>query len=237
MSLLGYLKDGGNSLTREKLANYRFFYEVKVASARNDSDIQISLPEIDKDGYDVVLDDGDEIRLLQLKTALSESTTAQWDIQKQLLRPDRFYAERLGFELSPQGVGLMGGVVLISIGVNRQNETISDFHYSYCDIFTLKACELSLFSYKSQASNLAVIRLLRSLSAGRRHDSITLTRSAFVKVHTIEHLLSIANLANRSDNQWRIALDKFLFNQDSSDVRDEVRGRLQALIQDDRIRF
>ncbi|MBI5217219.1 MAG: hypothetical protein HY960_15810 [Ignavibacteriae bacterium] len=237
MSLYRYLNDGRNSLTREKLANYRFFYEVKVAAVKGGSDIQISLPEIDKEGYDVVLDDGDEVRLLQLKTAMSESTTSQWDIQKQLLRPDKFYAEKLGFELSSEGVGLMGGVVLISIGMNNTKDAITTFHYSYCDIFTLKAFEFGFFSYTSPASNTAVKTLISSLTRGRRHQMVTLTRSAFIKVDTIDNLLAIANLNAGSNNQWRIAFDNFLFNRSEKHFREQVLEYLCPLVNDKRIRF
>lgn len=126
-----------NSVIREKLINYNFFYEIKLAGARINNDIQISFPEIDKDGYDIVLDDGERMRVFQLKTILKESKTPNWKIQKQLLRPKYENLDILNSKFIGQNLGFEGGIILIEVEANE--ETIVSFSYYYCDIFVFKS--------------------------------------------------------------------------------------------------
>jgi hypothetical protein len=49
------------------------------------------------------------------KAFLASSTTASWDVHERLLRPTLYDAQSLGFEISPKGVGIEGGVILIHI--------------------------------------------------------------------------------------------------------------------------
>jgi len=201
-----FLKDERNSVIREKLVNYHFFYEVKLSGARIGNDIQISFPEIDKEGYDIVLDDGRNIKVFQIKTRLQDSKTIYWNIQKQLLRPKYEHLKLFDFEEIGQNIGFEGGVILIEIATNK--ETITSHTYYYCDIYILKAIEHELIPVKSRNNYKAVLKVIHSLKSDghfNRHEKVFVPKCAFVKVNNVDSLLSLANLLSiREDfRYWR----------------------------------
>ena len=75
MTLDEFLKEERNSVFREKLVNYWFFYQVKLEAAKNKNDIQIFIPEIDRNGFDVILDDLTKLVPYQLKVIQKSSRT------------------------------------------------------------------------------------------------------------------------------------------------------------------
>lgn len=235
MSVFKFLNDSRNSVVREKMANYRFFYEVKLSAARCCQDIQISLPEIDKEGYDVVLDDEDQIRVFQIRTTLSQSSTSRWKVQKQLLRPDFHNAEMLQFELSPEGVGHQGAIVLIEIEATEH--AITSFNYYYCDIYTLKAFEYGLISKRSYSSNQSVLNVIKKLQRGNRYEKVELPQSAFLKVSDIDKLLALANLSSKADNHWRGSFQCYIKNQQPQNERPRLLNLLRQLISDPSVRI
>jgi hypothetical protein len=201
-----FLKNERNSVLREKLVNYRFFYEVKLSSARIGNDIQISFPEIDKEGYDIVLDDGERLKVFQLKTKLKQSKTTLWKVQKQLLRPKYENLALLGFESTGQNIGFEGGIILIEIDADEKS--INKFSYYYCDIFILKAIELGLIPAKSKSQLIAVSKTIQNLkSDGRfnRHEKISIPFSGFVKAKDVDSLLSLSDLLTIKEDYrfWR----------------------------------
>ncbi len=94
-----YLKT--NADICEDLFNFRFAYDIKRAAVGRGYHLQTYLTAVDRDGFDIILDDKDELRKVQLKTrSKTNSTTDEWAIQKQLLRPrtrdwEIFAAERV----------------------------------------------------------------------------------------------------------------------------------------------
>ena len=70
--LTRFLKAERNSITREVLLRHKFIFDVLLAAARRDYALQIFLGEVDREGFDIVLDDTDAIRKIQLKSVFRE---------------------------------------------------------------------------------------------------------------------------------------------------------------------
>jgi len=233
MRLKKYLNNSRNSLIREKLANYRLFYEIKLASAKSEIDVKISLPEVDNEGYDLVLGDGDAIVPIQVKTTLSDSTTSRWQVQKYLLRPDRYYAEILGFESSPFGLGLQGGLLLLEIVLERND--IKEFVYYYCDVFVLKAFECGLIQHHNRTYKDSISNVFNSLKKGDRFTKVSLTKSCLVRMSNVEKILAFVDFANKSSNLWRTSFIEFIKNNNPENDRPRMAHLTRQLISDKRL--
>lgn len=229
-----YLKGHSNSVFREKLTNYRFFYEVKLAAARNESDIRIFIPEIDKDGYDVVLDDGDKIKPFQLKAKNKSSTTSEWEVSKSLLRPHPSNSSCLGFEESPEGEGNEGGFILVELTVNK--DTIEAFEYYYTDTYILKAFEIGFLKPINSTYQQNIETLMRELHSGSRREKIKLRKCNLVKVKSVDHLLALADIPSIYHNQWQSSFRSFYMNYTHGKIinneREDLVDILTPLIDD-----
>jgi len=228
-----FLNDHRNSVIREKLVNYRFFYELKLAGARVNRDIQISFPEIDKDGYDIVLDNDETIKVFQIKTRLTDAKTPSWKIQKQLLRPMEKNLELLGFDGRPQNIGYQGGFILIDVEANL--ETILNFNYYYCDIFTLKAMECGLVPNKNKTqmkSAAKVIEELKSDFSYNRYEKIDIPGGVFLKARNLDSLLALANfLSTKEDFRfWHLHFESYLKQNQSEKNGTRIINLLEHLV-------
>ena len=59
-----------NSRAKESLINYKLFYDLKLSAALDGYDLSLYTPDVDRDGFDIILDDRDSVRKIQLKTVL-----------------------------------------------------------------------------------------------------------------------------------------------------------------------
>jgi hypothetical protein len=178
MGLTEFLKDPKNSVSRERIFYNRLYYDLKVAAARSDYDLQIFAPEVDRDGYDVIFDDRDNQRHIQLKTVLCSSGTVHWKGKKRFLRPSLAYAERLGFVPAKSGLG--GGVILIEIDDATNDGTV---RYAYTDYFITLALFQRLFLEKGGQGNLRGRRrfsfaekFMQEVTTGEPRDDISLPK-------------------------------------------------------------
>jgi len=151
--LFTYLNAPDNSRTREALLRHRLAFDLCVAAARRGYALQVYSGEVDRDGFDIVLDDGDVLRKIQLKSVLS--STKAWMISKKLLLPEPRDVERLGFMPEQSSSGLGGGAVLQEVFVEpNDNLTV---RYSYTDAALLRAFEAGLLS-RGKALTAAAVR-------------------------------------------------------------------------------
>jgi len=135
MTLKTYFDNPNNSRVKEAIFNYRLFYDIKVAAANNNNDVQIYLPEIDRKGYDIILDDNDNLKPFQIKTVNKVTTKSHWDnIHKTLIRPNGELSYLLFNEYSPATTGIQGGFILINPILSDDKNTIKTAHYYYTDI-------------------------------------------------------------------------------------------------------
>ena len=92
-----------NSHAKESLINNKLLFDLKLAAAERGYFLNVYLPEVDKDGFDMIFDDHDLVVKTQLKTVMRGAGTSSWKIHKRILRPTVDLVENFGFECSPSG--------------------------------------------------------------------------------------------------------------------------------------
>ena len=114
MPLAQLLKEQ-NTHAIEELFNYRLLYDLKLAAFDRGYHLLTYYTDVDHDGFDVILDDRDNLRKTQLKTVASDSGTKSWGIHRSILRPVPNNFEPLGFnyDVNNPNWGVEGGVILI----------------------------------------------------------------------------------------------------------------------------
>lgn len=198
--LITFLRDSVNSVTRERLFYNRLYYDLKLAAAHSGYALTLYQPEVDRDGFDVVLDDGDVTRFVQLKTVLKSSTTTMWNIMKRFLRPDLALSDAYGVE--PMEAGKGGAVVLIEIDASLHEPTLT-YRVTDFSILRMLATVLGRSVKRAPGAKLLGGRRLVSERAwsgimrGSPHEKITLNKSSFLKANGPAGVLALLGL--RSD--------------------------------------
>jgi hypothetical protein len=202
VSLAKFFEDKHNNTTREKMFFNRLYFDLKLAAAHRNYALAVFTPEVDRDGDDVSLDDGDLDRRFQLKTVLKTSKTASWKILKRVLRPSMESAKILGFSQSQEGVGLEGGAILIRID---NSDGACPVTYFFTDVFIISAFAFGLIqtpknSYRrTHARN--VLSEMHILREGK--DVVSVPKSLFVEVKSAGCLLAIAGMHSAEKSyQW-----------------------------------
>lgn len=145
--LESFLYQEKNSRTKECLVNFRLFYDLKLAAALRGYDLSLYTPDVDRDGFDIIVDDHDSVRKIQIKTVLKNSSTTAWHIHKTMLRPDVEFCDQLGFEPSPFGTGVQGGVILMEL---EPKPSSMGLRYYYTDVFVVTALYLKIVNRKPE---------------------------------------------------------------------------------------
>jgi hypothetical protein len=249
--LYAYLLASENSRTREAILRHRFVYDLTLAAARRGYALQVYLGEVDRDGFDIVLDDGGSLRKVQLKSVLS--STESWRIRKKLLLPEAADAEPLGFIGEQSSSGLGGGVVLQDVEVRDDGEL--NVTYSYTDVPVLRAFEFGLLS-RGGATREAITQVLAKLIddteprkkkknkpgqeeegneegiASKYETRVVVPRGAFVPVRGSDELLAIVGLASlRTVGRVRDILVRCLDQKRAPEARDAASCELLEVIE------
>jgi hypothetical protein len=228
--LTKFFLDTRNSVTRERLLLHRLSFDLYVAAAKRGYALALFSIEVDREGYDLVLDDGDYEARLQLKSILSSSTTRVWKTVKHLLRPQLLVAEKLGFELSPEGVGLGGGIVLIEFNTESPSLHVT---YGYTDVVILSAMARGWVpgqeSNRKQAET-----LLAELRKGSGAAKLEVPIGVFVRPKGPDELLALSGLHSISSTQFRYQIGLRLgrgYNfTEHGPLEDQIRTDLAILL-------
>jgi hypothetical protein len=131
--LLQFLRNSANSVSREVMLFHRVAYDLKVASALSGFDLRVYRPDVDREGFDMFIEQRSIARPLQLKTVSRRSVTRSWTVHAHLLHPSRNRSERLGFTLPKIGLGdgLDGGVLLMDFDLLEDSLTV---RYRFFDL-------------------------------------------------------------------------------------------------------
>ncbi|WP_272988034.1 MULTISPECIES: hypothetical protein [Hyphomonas] len=201
MSLREFLAAPKNTRTREHMFFNRLYYDLKVASARRGNPLSIFQPDVDRDGYDVVINDGDYERRFQLKSYLRDAATSSWKIGKGLLRPDPAYSEWLNLNLPLCGYG--GGVVLIEIDASSSEPSVE---YLFTDYLVILGFSIRMWLEASSPAprrgKLAQLRaelargFLHDIWLGDRQDKIVVPRKCFLRAKSTDALLAMIGMHN-----------------------------------------
>lgn len=199
-ALQSFLKAKVNSVSRERIFHNKLFFDLKLAAARAGYHLSVFEPEVDRDAFDVFLDDGDNERRIQVKTVLASSTTVNWDSTRRFMRPEMLYGDRLG--LAPGDCGVGGGFLLIEIDDTSSDAPVT---YYYTDYFVVTAFEMRLLREKAltpkkgrgrkkESRQETAEKFLDNLAARNATDGIRLPKPLFVRLNSPDSLLALMNL-------------------------------------------
>lgn len=204
-----YLFSPKNSHSKESLVNNKLFFDLKLAAAQRGYFLNIYTPEVDKDGFDIILDDQDLLIKVQLKTVMAKTTTRSWKIHKSLLRPNPYMCEQLGFEFSPSGTGYQGGVILIEI----EDSVESGFQvkYFYTDIIIICGLRDEIIKIAEAPKKTTMETFMKRINEGTSHDRISIYRNMFLEAKNPASLLALIGMHNNEDTGgFRIQLQKLV---------------------------
>lgn len=214
MGLKQFLEQDGFSHDREAMLMHKLVFDCRLALAKRNSRLQVLTGEVDHDGFDVVFDDGDLGKRFQVKAAFG--STATWEIHKRLLRPTSDIADYFGYEASPEGIGLGGGVILQKVEVTLNGDLA--VKYCYTDLDILRAFNLGIIKRKHGNSNKAVRGLFQALKQG--YGTISIPRGAFLEARGPDELLALAGFNTSECGPWiwwlrnLSAMDGFVLSKD-----------------------
>ncbi len=239
-----FLADPTNSVTREKLIYHHFYYDLKIAAARAGYALTLYEPDVDRDGYDVVVDDGEHIRFIQLKTVLKSSKTSRWMVQRKLLRINEDLDE---FGCNEPYLGLGGAVVLIEMDSLAPEPNFS----FYITDHNLLGMLGSLFGYNSRSSKAPMelgkrrqlaLSTQKDIQEGERWGKLKIRKSIFLKARNADSLLALLGLYSTNDicpptqafetlcsNGYRLDANGTLLSDEVS-LRNEAKGVVSDIL-------
>lgn len=198
-TLYNFLNNSRNSLAREAITRHKLLYDLKFSAALNNYHLDTYYTEVDNEGFDIILDDKDQFRKIQVKTVLSGASTKSWKIHKTFLRPDIRFLENFGFPGPPEGS--QGGVILMELEPKKNNMTSV---YYYTDVFIIFAFYMNIIKRTNQISQKTLRKLFAKIrDRGSLYDKIQIPKSAFLQTKSSEHLLGLMGF-HSAKGSWHI---------------------------------
>lgn len=198
MKLKEYLKDPKQSWIREALINHRLSYDLKLSAAYQNYNLIITRPDIDLSGFDLVLDDGENNRKVQIKTVFNDSQTKIWNVRKLLLSPSPENLRHLGFATIPPWIGLEGGFILATVGAAPNGKEL-EVRYNYTDFYTIAVVSLGFHGDGNVKYAEDAIRQLVSVG----DDKIEIKKSLLMPAQSSMHLLALLGLRSSMIYNWQ----------------------------------
>jgi len=222
-TLENYLFEPRNSQSRESLINNKLLYDLKLAAAENGYFLNSYLTEVDKDGFDIIFDDGDVFSKVQLKTVMKDASTLNWKIHKRLIRPTMYTCESFGFESSPEGIGYQGGIVLIEIDASKN----FNVKYYYTDVTILCGFRDSLLDVKNPPSEKAIKTLFTELNKGFGSEKVSISKMFFIEAYNPSSLLALIGLHGTITNpMWQFHLTRLCEPRNVDNVTNMPNNKL-----------
>lgn len=196
MSLNEFLKKDEFLHDREAMLMHKLVFDCRLAFAKKNCRLQVLTGEVDHNGFDILFDDGDFSKRFQVKAVYGK--TASWEIHKRLLRPTMDTADYFGYECSPEGIGICGGVILQKLDLDKSGELT--VRYLYTDLDILRAFNLGIIKRKHGKSNKVVSGLFDSLRMG--YGGISVPKGAFLEAKGPEELMALAGFNTCDCGPW-----------------------------------
>ena len=198
------VKADENTVTRERLLFHRFCFDMYLAAARRSYPLAVLSIEVDREGFDVMLDDGDRERRIQLKAV--DAKTSSWKTTKRFLRPEAIDAESLRFSPTMDGIGVGGAVIVMQYDPGAADLNI---RYLFCDAHILNAIEQGWVPQKQRqgrgrpaGATDTAHTLLEKLYRGVGSEDIRISKGLFVEARGPDHLLALLEMHSLQDSQW-----------------------------------
>ena len=209
MDIAKFLLESTQSHAREEILNHKLLFDLKVAAGECGYHLQNYHSDVDHDGFDLVLDDGVNLRKVQLKSIGHKAKAAKWEIHRGLLRPTANNLESLGFQYkSPQFDdgsicwGAEGGVILIVYKVNGSEVEVT---YRYTDTYIISAISLGLLKRGNPTVTVAN-GVRQDLPKGKANQKLEIKKGLFVKAATPGNLLCLLGMASPIKRNWQIRI-------------------------------
>lgn len=202
-NLREFFAQGINSVTRERIFFNRLSFDLKIAAARAGYHLHLYEPDVDRDGFDIVIEDDDNgIGWFQTKAVLRSAATAKWTTSIRFIRPLHAFGDAFGFD--PVECGRGGGVILIEID---DATTSGSVIYSYTDFRIITAlAERYLVEARIRgrgrpptAAQAAAETLVKAIREGQPSDALEIPRAAFVELTAPDGLLALMGLRSSKD--------------------------------------
>lgn len=206
MDLAKFLLESTQSHAREEILNHKLLFDLKVAAGECGYHLQNYYSDVDHDGFDLVIDDGVNLRKMQLKSVGHKAKAAKWEIHRGLLRPTANNLEALGFQYkSPQFDGgkicwgAEGGVILIVYEVNGSEIEVK---YRYTDAYIISAISLGILR-RSKPTVTVANTVRQNLPKGKANQKLEIRRGLFVEAATPGHLLCLLGMESAIKRNWQ----------------------------------
>lgn len=231
-NLAEWLTDKAETVSREKALTNRLISDLMIAAGARGYGLGVYEPLVDRDGFDLIIDDADSTKALQLKSRVA-SGAKSWEIRKNILRPSLdMRPETLGFTETVEGVGRGGGVILQNIHkIDEENTTIK-IEYLYTDLYVLLALqeEVTNLDAKIAASKKkAANKILMGLHHGIGSEIVNIAMNAFVRVRSVSALLSLIGIHSVAEGYgWQTNLIKILDQGPNTPLNNNFRKMTQT---------
>lgn len=181
-----YLKSPFSSKIQELLAKQFLLTDLLLSTLKAGNYIEFSEPIIDKDGYDLIVDDSTTIRKYQLKSKIHGAKTANWQIDKEIILPSHENAIRLGFSDDFNTCGIDGGVIKIELNCEDDENVFA--RYWYTDAYVMKCFSEGVVIHKF-ADAAKTANNIYTRMAGAFSDKLTVSSSVFLEATCADSLL------------------------------------------------
>ena len=193
--LKGFLDRSENSVSREVLLAHRVTYEFKIGSALSGFDLRAYRPDVDRDGFDLLIEQRSLARVIQLKTVGRRAKTVRWKVKSHLLHPSTRRSGRLKFSLPALGLGdgLDGALLVVDFEVERESINIG---YRLFDLAVAAAHTLRITGVSEQKAEEASALLWR-LRKAEGHGAVIIPAWMLIRLPTAESVLSVLGMRTR----------------------------------------
>ncbi len=188
-----------NMHAREAILMHRLCLDLQLAAARRGYYLNTYYDDVDHDGFDLIFDDQDYLKKLQVKTVESKAPARQWSIHKRILRPSIQLQEKLGFEPSPDGEGTEGGFILLCFDAGSPDLQV---RYFYTDVFVWLAFECGVLRRTHAKRRKAVDDCVTELRKGG-HGKITIPKALLLEAKGSAELLALCGLHSQAAAAWK----------------------------------
>lgn len=196
--LATFFNKSDNFVTRERIFFNRLSFDLKIAAARADYHLNLYEPDVDREGFDIIVEDEDAFRWYQTKAVLASGDTGQWEINVGFLRPPQTNT----YDVPPVDAGRGGGVILIEID---DTTTEGQVIYSYTDFDIITAIAEGFLierpytgplrrGPKPKAARDLAIEKTKELLTTERNKKILIPKTLFIRLKSPDHLLAVMGM-------------------------------------------
>ena len=156
--------------------------------------------DVDHDGFDLIFDDQDTLKKMQVKTVDSKARTGKWDIHKRILRPSFEHIDKLGFEPSPEGDGVEGGFILMQFDASDRRVKV---RYFYTDLYVWLAFDCGVIRRRHSGSQEAVQSCIKKLQRGLGDERVSVPRALLLEAKGPHELLALSGFYSLAPFDWK----------------------------------